>query len=86
MKPLPDMLRRLPYVFYTLAALFFVWELANQWMSISYTTQYASGTDVMVRLSKSMALFSAFREAVYILGNGAVLHVAIAIYDKVKGE
>ena len=85
MKPLPDMLRRLPYVFYALAAFSFAWELANQWMSISYANQYGPD-DAMVTLSKSMALFSALREGIYVLSSCAFLHVLIAIHDKVKGE
>jgi hypothetical protein len=85
MKQLPDMLRRLPFVFYGLAAVFFVWQLANQWASFSVAFQYGDG-DGMLTLSKSMALYSALLEAAYMIANGAVIHVLIAIHDKVKGE
>ena len=84
MKQLPDLLRRLPYAFYGLAALVFVWQLANQWMSMSPLTEYADDTAVI--LGKSMGLYSALIEAAYVVANGAIIHVLIAIHDKVKGE
>ena len=84
MKPLPHMVRRLPSVFYGLGAVFFVWQLANQWMSLSITSQF--GDESILALGKSMALYSASLEAAYMVANGAIIHVAIAIYDKVKGE
>ena len=40
----------------------------------------------MLTLSKSMALYSALLEAAYMIANGAIIHVLIAIHDKVKGE
>jgi hypothetical protein len=87
MRILPQFLRRLPYVFYAVAAVLFVWELANQWFGLSLTYQYADFSgDAMSSLSKSIALKAAFADAVYMVANGAFLHVAIAIYDKVKGE
>jgi hypothetical protein len=85
MKQLPDMLRRLPYVFYALAAVFFVWQLANQWATLTVTYQYDDGGG-MAALSKSMALYSALSEAVYMIANGAIIHVLIAIHEKVRGE
>ena len=42
MSHLPQMLRRLPYVFYALAVLFFVWQLANQWATLSLAYQYGA--------------------------------------------
>jgi hypothetical protein len=84
MKPLPDLLRRLPYVFYGLGALVFAWQLANQWMSMSPLTEYADDTAVI--FGKSIALYTALVEAAYMVANGAIIHLLIAIHDKVRGE
>lgn len=84
MTHLPQMLRRLPYLFYALAVLFFAWQLANQWATLSLTYQYGDDGG-MHALGKSMALYAASTEAAYMFANGALVHVLIAIYDKVKG-
>ena len=84
---LPDALRRLPYVFYALAAAVFVWNLANQWILMSAMSSFAGemldGT--VTGAQKSAALYGAVVEAAYMVANGAMLHVLIAIFDKLKG-
>ena len=85
MTGLPTMLRRLPYVFYGLAAVFFVWRLGNEWVALTQNFQYADNSSVTA-LAKAQALFAAFTDAVYMVSNGALLQVLIAIFDKVKGQ
>jgi hypothetical protein len=85
MTKLPVALRRLPYVFYGLAVLLFVWRFANDWYSISAMGAYADPTlEGMESHAKSQALFNAVYDAVWLLGNGAFLHVLIAIHDKLN--
>ena len=87
MMDLPQFLRRLPYVLYALAAVLFVWELANQWVSLSLTFQYAeSDGDAMSSISKSIALKTTLENGAYMVANGAIIHVLIAIFYKGKGE
>jgi hypothetical protein len=87
MMDLPQFLRRLPYVFYALAAVLFVWELANQWVSLSLTFQYAdSDGDAMSSISKSIALKAALENAAYMVANGAIIQVLIAVYYKGRSE
>jgi hypothetical protein len=84
---LPDYLRGLPYVFYALAAVLFVWNLANQWFLMSAMTSYSdvSLESVVTASQKSAALYGALVEAGYMVANGAMLHILIAIFDKLKG-
>ena len=86
MSGLPDMLRRLPFVFYGLAPLFFIWAVINSWLTISAMGQYGDPSmEGVFAYQKSEALFRAGLEAVHLVGVGAMLHVLIAIYDKLKG-
>ena len=86
MTQLPNALRRLPYVFYALAGVFFAWRLGNEWYSITAMGAYADPTlEGIETHAKSAALFEASYDAVWLTGNGAFLHVLIAIYDKLKG-
>jgi hypothetical protein len=86
MSNLPDMLRRTPFVFYGLAAVFFVWSLANAWLLISQMGQYADPTmEGAFTAQKSAALFQAALEASYLVANGAMLQILIAIFDNLKG-
>jgi hypothetical protein len=87
MTGLPDALRRLPFVFYALAAVLFVWNLGNQWVVMSAMTSMSDvSLDGLVTGSqKSAALYGAVVEAAYMVANGATLHVLIAIFDKLKG-
>jgi hypothetical protein len=87
MSQLPDALRRLPFVFYALAAIIFVWNLGNQWFLMSAMTSYSdvSLEGVVTASQKSAALYGAVVEASYMVANGAMLHVLIAIFDKLKG-
>ncbi|MBU7580671.1 MAG: hypothetical protein KAF27_09390 [Porphyrobacter sp.] len=84
---LPDALRRLPFVFYALAAILFVWNLGNQWVVMSAMTSMSDvSLDGLVTGSqKSAALYRAVIEAAYMVANGAMLHALIAIFDKLKG-
>ena len=87
MTTLPQFLRRLPYVFYALAALFFVWNLGNQWFTLTTMGQYADPSlEGVMAFQKSVALYGSLLEAAYILANGAMLHILIAIFDKLKGS
>jgi hypothetical protein len=87
MTELPDALRRLPFVFYFLAAVVFVWSLANQWFVLGAMNSFAdeSFNGLVTGAQKSAALYGAVVEAAYMVSNGAMLHVLIAIFDKLKG-
>ena len=87
MKPLPSLLRKLPALFYVLAVVFFAWQTVNQWMSVSLVNGdmgelTSNSFNSFDNLSKSMALYQASLEAAYMVANGALIQVLIAIYDK----
>jgi hypothetical protein len=85
MSVLPQYLRRAPFIIYAVGALVFVWNLANQWLLLN-ANPYADVTmDSLETLQKSSALYDATVELIYIVVNGALLQVLIAIYDKMKG-
>ncbi len=87
---LPQFVRRLPYVFYVLAVIVGLWRFWNEWTVAAESFQYAdaAGMDYgsMALISRSTALYWGFVEAAYMVANGAVIHVLIAIYDKMKGS
>jgi hypothetical protein len=89
MSGLPDLVRRLPLVFYIAAAVMFVWALGNAYVELGMLGDSA-GFDESVGaiggLSKSKSLEYAVREALYMVANGGIIHVLIAIHDKVKGQ
>lgn len=84
---LPEALRRLPYVIYGLCAIFFVWSVINSWMLMTaYGTVGDLSLEGVMASQKSEALFRASLDSVYLLVNGAILHVLIAIFDRLKGQ
>ena len=84
---LPIALRRLPFVFYGLAVLFFVWGLANFWLGLNALGLYPDAAlEIALILQKSDALYRVSLESVYLVSAGAWLHVLIAIFDKMKGS
>jgi len=87
MSQLPDALRRLPFIFYALAAALFVWNLANQWFLLSSMSSFAGESldGIVTGAQKSTALYGAVVEAGYMVANGAMLQILIAIFDKLKG-
>lgn len=86
MTTLPQFLRRLPYVFYFLAVIIGGWRYFNDWMTASAAMQYADDAGPMKTIARSTALYWGAAEAAYMVANGAMLHVLIAIYDKVQGK
>ena len=89
MSDLPQWLRRLPYVFYALALILGGWQFLNQWSIVEATYSYSQfgdeSSNFAHNLGRSGAIFSGVLEAVYIVSSGALLQVAIAIFDKMKG-
>ncbi|MBS3930529.1 MAG: hypothetical protein KGZ65_04780 [Sphingomonadales bacterium] len=89
MTGLGDLVRRLPRVFYIAAAVMFVWSLGNAFveMGILYQTSgLDETTGAMPQVTKSKALYYALTEALYLVANGAVIQVLIAIHDRVGKE
>ena len=86
MKQIPDFLRRFPQLLYAAAVILFVWYLANGVIEISQNSATYGATEGLENLTKSRYLFEAFREAIYIASSGAMIHILIAIFDKVKGH
>ena len=89
MSPLPHFVRRLPYIFYVLAVVLGAWRYWNEWIVASESFKYADATGMnyssMATMSRSSALYWGFADAAYLVANGAIIHVLIAIFDKVKG-
>lgn len=92
MTDLPRLLRRLPYLFYALALILGGWRFLNEWTLIE--TTYAQVNDISFEtpsfnmahaVGRSAALYWGFAEAAYMVANGAMLQILIAIYDKMKG-
>ncbi|WP_271438662.1 hypothetical protein [Pontixanthobacter luteolus] len=85
MTGLPDLLRRMPYIIYGAAAVVFVWNLANQWFGMVDLGMYGTpGMESVAAFQKSVALYGAFVEAIYLVASGAMIHVLIKIHDKMK--
>ncbi|MEE4289653.1 MAG: hypothetical protein V2J14_09810 [Erythrobacter sp.] len=85
---LPNFVRRLPFVFYALAIFLGGWRFLNEWYVASASMQFAPGGDEFDRIrlmARSNALYWGISEAAYLLSSGAMLHVLIAIHDKMKG-
>ena len=82
MTPLPKVLRRAPQIFYTAAAIYFVWYLGNTYVELVTMPEIANGLEGVAGLVKSKTLFEASLEALYLVANGAMIQVLIAIYDK----
>ena len=85
MSGIPDLVRRLPLVFYIAAAGLFVWQLGNAYVEMGMLAGDAGFDEqvgAMSGLAKSRALQYAVQESLYMVANGAVLQVLIAIYDR----
>ena len=90
MRILPHFLRRLPYVFYALAILLGGWRYWNEWTVASESFHYADAAGLdgaqMGMMARTNALYWGLTEAAYLIANGALLHIAIAIFDKIGGS
>jgi hypothetical protein len=82
MSGLPQFLRRLPYVFYGLAVIMGAWRFYNDWYAAALAMQYGDDVSPAVLLAKSTAFYWGVTEATYALGTGAMLHILIAIFDR----
>ncbi|MCB2088101.1 MAG: hypothetical protein R3E18_06115 [Sphingomonadaceae bacterium] len=87
MTTLPPIVRRLPTIFYALGALFFLWSIGNSWVELAMLANpYGDiGMQGIENLAKSKSLYQASVEAAYMVANGAVIHVLIAIFDRLRG-
>ncbi len=79
-----NLLYRLPSIFYGLAAIFFVWSLANGFWELKLTQPYGDSADTMSAFAKSKYLYQASLEAAYMVANGAVIQVLLKILEKLK--
>ena len=85
MTELPDLMRRAPKIFYVLSFLFAAASFGlGYWELTVYTSPYANPGDPTVRLALVKALFQALQEALYIIGTGAFIDIAIRIWDKMN--
>ena len=85
MSGLPIALRRSPTYLYAAAAVLFVWYVGNSYVELVAMPQMPNELEGLTALMKSKVLYEAAREAVYVASTGAMLHVLIFIYDKVRG-
>lgn len=90
MTELPTWLRISPYLFYAGAILFGFYHFFE---NLTYATemQDALGSDAdalakMKFILQSRPFFVGLQEGTYMAANGAIVHVLIAIYDKMKGQ
>ena len=90
MSGLPTVVRRLPSVFYFLAVVFGLWRIWNEWSLVESTYLYAEAVGDQFRsahfVARSTAIYWGFVEAAYLTGTGAMIHVLIAIYDKLERQ
>ena len=83
MSTLPVLLRRSPHIFYGLAVIFAVWSIVNGWGEMSTYAGYGDPTlEGVMHLSKSKVLYQAILEGAYLVASGALIHVLLAVYDK----
>ena len=86
MTGLPQFIRRMPFVFYALAIVLGAWRYYNDWTTAALGFQYVEDVGAMGPLAKSTALYWGVTDAVFVLGTGVMIHVLIAIYDKVGSQ
>ncbi|NJM51292.1 MAG: hypothetical protein HC843_10850 [Sphingomonadales bacterium] len=85
MTHLPHLLRRTPKIFYILSFLFAAASLAPSYWEISaITSPYAEPGNPVVRLTMAKAFYQALLEATYIIASGALIDIAIRIWDKMS--
>ncbi|MEM7664393.1 MAG: hypothetical protein AAF250_00920 [Pseudomonadota bacterium] len=89
MSELPNFLRKLPYLFYALALVLGGWRFLNEWSLVEATYAYSNFGDEASSfahsIGRSSAIYWGVSDAFYLISSGALLHVLIAIYDKMKG-
>jgi hypothetical protein len=81
-KELPPIIRRAPAIFYGLAVLFFVASFVLTVREISLTTGYPDADDPLIVHAKLRGLYQAALEALYIVANGVIAQILIAIWDR----
>ena len=77
---------RLPNIFYVLAVVFFVWSVGNSFWELNLTYANALNDDPLVTYAKSKALFTATLDSVYLVANGAMIHVLLLIFERIKSD
>jgi hypothetical protein len=89
MKILPKPLRIVPVVFYVAALFVWIYTVWSNWAVMQSTTEFANldpdRAGQLAAIVKSEPFVRGFIEASYMFANGAVIHVLIAVYDKLKG-
>ena len=88
MTGLPRIIRRLPFVLYGAAVLFFAWGLANAWIGMAMATgpYFDESMSGLVNLQKSNALYQAALEALYLGIYGAMFQLLLGIYDRMNSD
>jgi hypothetical protein len=81
-KGLPPILRRAPTIFYGLAVLFFVASFVLSVIDVNMTMSGADTYDPVVRQAKLRGLYQAALEAGYMVANGVIAQILIAIWDR----
>ena len=89
MTRLPSLLRFAPFALYGWAVVVALSYFLSAWAIMEQAAyQFDSGSDafgVLQNLVQSQAFVSGISEGAYMATNGALIHVLIAIYDKMKG-
>ena len=83
MNDLPKLVQRAPAFFYGAAILFFAGSLVLTHFQIENAFESAGGTmDSYRRLTLMGALLQAFEGSLYLVGNGVVAQILLAIWRK----
>lgn len=83
MTQLPDLLRRAPKIFYVFSFLFAAASFGlGYWEIRGVYGPYSEPANSAVRIAVFRQLYQALLEALYIVGTGALIDIAIRIWDK----
>jgi hypothetical protein len=81
MTPLPRLVQRTPYIFYTAAVFFFFASYALSYWELRMGMAYAEPGNPMAKFFMMKGLYQAALEACYIAGNGVMIHILLAIWQ-----
>ena len=89
MTNVPTWLRVAPFMFYGWAVVVLVFQFVSASAILEQaSTHFGMGVDafgVFKHFVSSQVFVQAISEAAYMAANGAIVHVLIAIYDKMEG-
>jgi hypothetical protein len=89
MSTLPPVLRSVPKILYAAAVLHWIYDIATNLSLITSVQEIADGdsdkTALIAIIIKSSPFIAGFLDAAFMAANGVIIHILIAIHDKMKG-